>query len=154
MFTLVYVISGIVALLPWSYLVKLYGIHINLKRILKEANEISKELKSLPESKVKKKRILVARYKEIRGKISKFVMINVLLLWVGVIGSLLFSRISVLAAAVLMNRTPYIPSPLELPWISQRGYLNDIFLYLAILLAYIPIHNRISGMKIVHEWSE
>ncbi len=153
-YTLVYVGTAFFSLLPWSYIVKGYGIHIKLSDLLKQLKTISKELRELPDSKVKKKRILMEKYKEIRGKVSRFVIVNILLLWIGVVGSLLLARFSVIALAYFLGQRPFIPSPLNISFVSINGGINDLFLYLAVLLAYLQIHNRISGMKLVQEWRE
>jgi len=147
MLTVIYVISAFASLLPWSYIVKLYGMKIGLKEILKEASKVKNELSKVPESKPKKRRILTERYRELRGKISKFIILNLVLLWIGVIGSLIFARLATIVAGGLLGVYPYIPSPLLLPYVSNEGALNDLILYLAALLAYLPLHNRITGIK-------
>ncbi len=151
MLTVIYVVAEFAALLPWSYIVKFYGLKIGLREALKSVSKIRNELSKVPENKPKKKRILVKRYKDLRGKISRFIMLNLILLWVGVIGSLMFARLAVIVAANLLGIYPYIPSPLRLPYVSASGALNDLILYLAALLAYLPLHNRITGIKALHE---
>ncbi len=151
MLTVIYVVAAFVALLPWSYIVKFYGMRIGLKGILKETSKVKNELSKVPESKPKKKRILTERYRELRGKVSRFIMLNLILLWVGVIGSLIFARLVTVVTANLLGVYPYIPSPLLLPYVSVNGALNDLILYLAALLAYLPLHNRITGIKALHE---
>ena len=151
MLTVIYVLSAFTALLPWSYIIKLYGLRIGLKALLQKLSRIRNELSRVPDSKPKKKRILLRQYKSLRGKVSKFVMLNLALLWIGVIGSIMFAHLMTVFAANLLGTYPYIPSPLQLPYVSVKGTLNDLILYLATLLAYLSLHNRITGIKMVKE---
>jgi len=152
MLTAIYTLAAFTALLPWSYIVKFYGLRINLKETFKELLRVRDELLKLPESRLKKRRILKEHYKELRGRINRFIVLNLIILWVGIMGSLMFARLALISTAGLLGINPYIPSPLKLPYVSVDGALNDLVLYLAILLGYIPIHNKITGINLLRSY--
>jgi len=147
--TLLYFSAVVLSLLPWSYTLKAYGTKIRLRELVKEIGKIKKELGELPEGRSKKRRVLIGRYKEIRRRISRFIIMNLLLLWLGIIISLIIARSTVIVVATLLGIQPLIPSPLDLPYISESGYLSDLVLFLVCFLAYIPWHNRITGLKVI-----
>ncbi len=153
MITLIYVGIAVISLLPWSYLIRTYADKIDLKRVMKEIKDISDKIKQTPPKKEKKLRILNARYNELKRKVSKFFFVNLFILWAGVFASLIVTRYISIIAALTLGIEPLPPSPLSIPGISIDGYLNDLILYLAILLAYQNLHNKITGVSIIREFA-
>ena len=55
----------------------------------------------------------------------------------------------VLAYADFFNIPPYIPSPINIPYITQDGYLSDLTLFFAVILAYQALHNKVTGVSLL-----
>ncbi|PUA33398.1 MAG: hypothetical protein B7O98_02960 [Zestosphaera tikiterensis] len=146
MLTVLYVMTIVATVLPWSYLVKWYAEgRLKIKDVVKELRELEKEASSVS-GKEKKAKILEARIKVLRGKLSNFFLVNLLALWAGIFISLFLTRYTYIASVIVYGSGMPIPSPIDLPIISEGGVLNDLFLYLATLIGYQTLHNRIVGL--------
>lgn len=154
MITLIYVGTAVISLLPWSYLIRTYADKIDLKGVMKEIKDVSEKIKQIPPKKEKKLRILNARYSELKKKVSKFFFVNLFVLWAGVFASLIVTRYISIMVALTLGIEPLPPSPLSTPGISVDGYLNDLILYLAVLLAYQNLHNKITGVGMFREFAD
>lgn len=146
MLVLLYVAAAVVAFLPWTFLVKTYAQKVDIDKVVKELKEVADRLSKTPPRKEKKLRLLQSRYKALRGRVSRFFLFNLMGLWAGIFTSLIAAR-AVLYYASVMYGLPLPPSPLNLPGISINGQLNDLILYLAVILGYQYIHNEITGVS-------
>ena len=154
MISLIYTIGVVLALLPWTWVTKLYADHINLKETISEINELKNKIHELPPSKEKKKRVLKVRYDKLRKRVSNFFMISLFILWAGLFTSIVVGRYFVYVYADLLSIPPYIPSPLSIPVISVEGHLSDLALFFAIILAYQTLHNKITGVTLLQTASD
>ncbi len=150
MITLLYVMSVLVAMLPWSYLVGWFGLsRFKIVEVAKELRSIEKEYRGLRPQE-KKAKILEERASRLRRRLSNFFMINLLVLWGGVFFSMLISEYMYLFFVLTYGGGKPIPSPLTLPVISSPdGFLNELFVFLATLVGYQVLHNRIAGIDLI-----
>jgi len=146
MLVLLYVIAAVVAFLPWTFLVRTYAQKADIDNVVEELKEVTEKLSKTPPRKEKKLRLLQSKYKTLRGRVSKFFLFNLMGLWAGIFTSLIAAR-AVLYYASTEYGLPLPPSPLNLPGISINGRLNDLVLYLAIILGYQYIHNELTGVS-------
>jgi len=150
MITLLYVMSVIVAMLPWSYLVGWLGLSkFRILDISKELRNIEKEYRTLNPQE-KKAKILEERASRLRKRLSNFFIVNLLALWGGVFASMLISEYMYVFFVLTYGGGKPIPSPLGLPVISSSsGSFNELFLFLATLIGYQVLHNRIAGIDLL-----
>lgn len=150
MITLLYVMSVLVAMLPWSYLVGWLGLsRFRIVEVARELRSIEKEYRGLRPQE-KKAKILEERASRLRRRLSNFFIINLLALWGGVFFSMLISEYMYLFFVLTYGRGKPIPSPLRLPVISSpEGFLNELFVFLATLVGYQVLHNRIAGIDLI-----
>ncbi len=146
MLVLLYVAVAVVAFLPWTFLVKTYAQKVDIDKVVRELKEVADRLSKTPSRKEKKLRLLQSRYKALRGRVSRFFLFNLMGLWAGIFTSLTAARAALYYASVMYG-LPLPPSPLNLPGISINGQLNDLILYLAVILGYQYIHNEITGVS-------
>ncbi|MEM0025903.1 MAG: hypothetical protein QXV93_03820 [Zestosphaera sp.] len=150
MITLLYVMSVLVAMLPWSYLVGWLGLsRFKIIDIARELRNIEKEYRTLNPQE-KKAKILEERASRLRKKLSNFFIVNLLALWGGVFISMLISEYMYVFFVVTYGGGKPIPSPLNLPIVSNPGgSLNELFVFLATLVGYQTLHNRIAGIDLL-----
>lgn len=150
MITLLYVMSVIVVMLPWSYLVGWLGLNkFRIIDIARELRNIEKEYRALNPQE-KKAKILEERASRLRRRLSNFFMINLLTLWVGVFISMLLSEYMYVFFVLTYGGGRPIPSPLNMPVVSNPGgSLNELFVFLATLVGYQALHNKISGIDLL-----
>ncbi|MEO3992877.1 MAG: hypothetical protein QN229_00975 [Desulfurococcaceae archaeon TW002] len=150
MITLLYVMSVLVAMLPWSYLVGWLGLsRLKVVEVARELRSIEKEYRGLRPQE-KKAKILEERASKLRRRLSNFFIINLLVLWGGVFFSMLISEYMYLFFVLTYGGGKPIPSPLSLPVISSsEGFLNELFVFLATLVGYQVLHNRIAGIDLI-----
>ncbi len=146
MLVLLYVATAVAAFLPWTLMVRTYARKVNIDDVIRELKEVADKLSKTPPRKEKKLRLLQTRYKALRGRISRFFLLNLMGLWAGIFTSLIAAR-SVLYYASVEYGSPLPPSPLNLPGISINGQLNDLILYLAVILGYQYVHNELTGVS-------
>ncbi len=146
MLVLLYVAAAVAAFLPWTILVRTYALKVNIDNVIKELKEVADRLSKTPPRKEKKLRLLQARYKALRGRVSRFFLLNLMGLWAGIFTSLIAAR-AVLYYASVEYGFPLPPSPLNLPGISINGQLNDLILYLAVILGYQYVHNELTSVS-------
>lgn len=150
MITLLYVMSVLVAMLPWSYLVGWLGLSkFRIIDIARELRNIEKEYRTLNPQE-KKAKILEERASRLRKRLSNFFIVNLLALWGGVFISMLLSEYMYVFFVLTYGGGKPIPSPLGLPIVSNPGgSLNELFVFLATLVGYQALHNRISGIDLL-----
>lgn len=150
MITLLYVMSVMVAMLPWSYLVGWLGLsRFRIIDIARELRNIEKEYRTLNPQE-KKAKILEERVSRLRKRLSNFFIINLLALWGGVFISMLISEYMYVFFVLTYGGGKPIPSPLNLPIVSNPGgSLNELFIFLATLIGYQVLHNRIAGIDLL-----
>lgn len=146
MLVLLYVATAVTAFLPWTFLVRTYAQKVNIDNVVKELKEVADRLSKTPPRKEKKLRLLQARYKALRGRVSRFFLFNLMGLWAGIFTSLITARAALYYVSVKYG-FPLPPSPLNLPGISINGQLNDLILYLAVILGYQYVHNELTGVS-------
>ena len=146
MIALVYVALIFAVLLPYSIFVGAYEKRVNISLVMSELRNVSLKLSETSPEKEKKLRLLRTRYKKLRGALNKFMIVNMVMIWVGVFTALVIVRSAVLYISRWLGVNPLPPSPIDLPGISLNGYLNDLFLFLAAVAAYQPLHTKLSGM--------
>jgi len=149
MISLIYILGVLLALLPWTWLAKIYADKIKLRETLKEINELKAKIAELPPSKEKRRRILKLRYEKLRKRVSNFFMINLIILWGALFMGIVIGRYFVLAYADFFNIPPYIPSPISIPYITQDGHLSDLTLFFAVILVYQALHNKVTGVSLL-----
>ncbi len=145
MLTVLYVLSVFASLLPFTWLTKMYLGKINLKGVVEELAEVGERLKRIAPDKEKKVRVLRARYKKLKGTLNRVFLFNLVFIWMGIFVALSVSR-GVTYYVAVATGLPLPPSPLNIPGISVDGKLNDLLIFLAAVLAYQPLHNKISGL--------
>ena len=150
--SIIYLCVSLASLYPFSLLAKLYERRINLELTLKELNDVARKLSTTSPQKEKKLRALRNRYVLLRKRISNFMIINLLAIWTAIFIGMILARIASNAVAGLLGIPPYINAPFYIPYVTYHGYLNDALFFLAIVLAYYPIHSRISGLNKLKEF--
>ena len=150
---LIYTIVTLLVLLPFSKLMGIYERRINLVDTIKELKRLSEKLAVISPEKEKKVRTLRDRYKRLRRRLSNFVLMNLLSIWVAIFLALLVSRFTVIIAASALGIKPLLHSPLKIPFITIDDSLNDTLLLLAVILLYYPFHAKYSGLQKLKEAS-
>ncbi len=150
---LIYTIVTLLVLLPFSKLMGMYERRINLVDTIKELKRLSEKLAVISPEKEKKVRTLRDRYKRLRRRLSNFVLMNLLSIWVAIFLALLVSRFTVIIAASALGIKPLLHSPLKIPFITIDDSLNDTLLLLAVILLYYPFHAKYSGLQKLKEAS-
>lgn len=147
MLTLLYVMSILTLMLPWSYTAGWIGSSkLRVTEVVKELKLIEKEYKTLNQQE-KKAKILEERAARLKKKLNNFFLVNLLCLWGGVFVSMMVSEYMYFFFILTYGGGRPIPSPLNLPMISSpEGYLNELFIFLATLIGYQALHNRIVGI--------
>ncbi len=150
--SIIYLCVSLASLYPFSLLARLYERRINLELTLKELNEVVKKLSTISHQKEKRIRALRGRYTLLRRRVSNFMIINLLTIWAAIFIGMILARLASNAVATLLGVPPYINSPFSIPYITYHGYLNDAVFFLVIVLAYYPIHSKVSGMSKLREF--
>jgi|Deesub1362B_J571_1020462.scaffolds.fasta_scaffold35351_1 hypothetical protein len=151
MISLIYVILTIVAVMPYTFIMRLYSRRIEIESTVDELRDLMEKLNKISPEKEKKIRLLKARYDQLKKRISTLFIVNLVVIWMSIFTALSVSRIVAIFLASYFGFSYLIPSPLLLPGISANGYLNDLILLLAVLLAYQPFHNKLSGFSKIME---
>ncbi len=147
MLTLLYVMTVLVVILPWSYLVRWIGINkLKVLEVVREMRVIEKEYAGLKPQE-KKAKILEERSSKLKRKLSSFFIVNLLALWGGVFMAMVISEYMYLLFILTYGGGRAIPSPLSLPVVSSSGgSLNELLIFLATIIGYQSIHNKITGV--------
>jgi len=150
---LVYTVVIILVLLPFSKLMGMYERRLNLTETVRELSRLGEKLTVISPEKEKKVRTLRDRYKKLRRRLSKFVLMNLLSIWAAIFLALLASRFAVIITASILGIKPLLHSPINIPFITINGSLNDTLLLLAVILIYYPFHTKYSGLQKLKEIS-
>ncbi|MEM2022047.1 MAG: hypothetical protein QXP80_07495 [Zestosphaera sp.] len=147
MLTLLYVMTVLVVMLPWSYLVGWIGISkLRVLDVVRELRVIEKEYAALNPQE-KKAKILEERSSRLKRKLSSFFIVNLLALWGGVFIAMVISEYMYLFFILTYGGGKPIPSPLSLPVVSSPGgSISELLIFLATIIGYQTIHNKITGV--------
>ena len=144
--SLVYIVVTVLTLLPFTYLSGAYERRINVDELMKELIVLEKRISSTSPEKEKKLRTLKSRYSKVRRKITTFMLLSLLSLWIAILVAILISRLCIYALFKYLGIAPFIYSPISIPFISFDHRLNDAILILAVIIAYYPFHLKYSGL--------
>ncbi len=147
MITLIYAFVTLLSFIPFTLIVRQYSRKIDIDNVIAELKELSKKLENISPEKEKKLRILKNRYNKLKRMIDKLFFLNLGVIWLGILTAIVLSRVVVDIVAQILNLPPRPPSPLMLPGISHDGNLNEYVIFIAVILGYQAIHNKVTGFS-------
>lgn len=149
MLLLAYVLILILTLLPFSLITRLIIIKSDVDSVIREINELSsKAAKTSP--KEKRVRLIMSRYEYLKRRIRNLFLINMFILWIAIFVSITIANTLLAYLISNYNVESYFNSPISLPIISVDGRVNILIIVLAVIVAYQPLHNKLSLMYKVY----
>jgi hypothetical protein len=150
MLVALYVAIIIAIFIPYSLLLRYILRRSGIEDIIKEIRELSEKASKLS-PKDKKLRMIKSRYEFLRRRVRYAFLLNLFVMWLAI-----FTAITVANAVVFHVSSTYgienvFTSPLRIPGITLgKDQLNIFLLVLAVIVAYQPLHNKISLMSTIY----
>lgn len=151
MFLALYVALIIAVFTPFSLLLRLIITRLGIDAVLQEIRELSDKASKLS-PKDKKMRMIRSRYEFLKRRLRNVFLVNLFILWIAI-----FTAITVSNSMVVMLASNYgvavtFRSPIKLPvLVLGEDQLNIFLVIMAIIMAYQPLHNRLSTMEKIYE---
>ncbi len=149
MILLIYVLTLILALIPFSLITRFIVVRSDIDSVIREINELSsKAAKTSP--KEKRVRLIMSRYEYLKRRIRNLFLINMFILWIAIFVAITMANTLLAYLVSNYNVASYFNSPISLPIISVDGHVNVLIIILAAIIAYQPLHNKVSLMYKVY----
>ncbi|MEM4518783.1 MAG: hypothetical protein QXH46_05525, partial [Sulfolobales archaeon] len=137
--------------IPFSLLLRFIIIRLGIDAVLQEIRELSDKASKLS-PKDKKMRMIRSRYEFLKRRLRNVFLANLFILWMAI-----FTAITVSNSIVIMLASNYgvvatFRSPIKLPiLVLGEDQLNIFLVIMAVIMAYQPLHNKLSTMERIYE---
>ncbi len=151
MFLALYVFTVVALFLPFSLLLRLILNKLGVDSVLQEIRELTEKASKMS-PKDKKMRMVRGRYEVLKRKLRSVFLINLFIMWTSIFVAITASNLALVTISNSYGVTITFRSPVKLPFLVLGDEQLNIFLViLAVILAYQPLHNRLSTMERVYE---
>ncbi len=151
MLLVLYVLLIFILFLPFSILLRFVLIKLGVNSALQEIRELAEKASKIS-PKDKKMRMVRGRYEMLRRRLRNVLLINLFTLWIAIFTAITVSNLVLITLEANYGITITFRSPLRIPGLVMgEGQLNIILVLLAIVMAYQPIHNKLSMMQKIYE---
>ncbi|MEM0504924.1 MAG: hypothetical protein QW339_06210 [Sulfolobales archaeon] len=151
MFLALYIALIIAVFIPFSLLLRFIIMRLGIDAVLQEIRELSDKASKLS-PKDKKMRMIRSRYEFLKRRLRNVFLANLFILWMAI-----FTAITVSNSIVIMLASNYgviatFRSPIKLPiLVLGEDQLNIFLVIMAVIMAYQPLHNKLSTMEKIYE---
>ncbi|MEM1982164.1 MAG: hypothetical protein QW267_05950 [Sulfolobales archaeon] len=146
-----YVLMIFAVFTPFSLLLRFILVRIGVNSVLQEIRELS-ERASKVSPKDKKMRMIRERYDALRRKLRNVFLINLFTLWIAIFTAVTLSNLALITLSTTYGITMGFRSPLRIPGLVMgEDQLNILLVVMAVIMAYQPVHNKLSTMEKVYE---
>ncbi|MEM0361667.1 MAG: hypothetical protein QXY36_01780 [Sulfolobales archaeon] len=151
MFLALYIALIIAVFIPFSLLLRFIIMRLGIDAVLQEIRELSDKASKLS-PKDKKMRMIRSRYEFLKRRLRNVFLANLFILWMAI-----FTAITVSNSIVIMLASNYgvvatFRSPIKLPiLVLGEDQLNIFLVIMAVIMAYQPLHNKLSTMERIYE---
>ncbi|MEM0453348.1 MAG: hypothetical protein QXO98_01630 [Sulfolobales archaeon] len=146
-----YVLMIFAVFTPFSLLLRFILVRMGVNSVLQEIRELS-ERASKVSPKDKKMRMIRERYDALRRKLRNVFLINLFTLWIAIFTAVTLSNLALITLSTTYGITMGFRSPLRIPGLVMgEDQLNILLVVMAVIMAYQPVHNKLSTMEKVYE---
>jgi len=150
MLVALYVAVIIAIFIPYSLLLRYILRRSGIDEVIKEIKELSEKASKLS-PKDKKLRMIKSRYDLLRRRVRYAFLLNLFTMWLAIFTAITVANVVVFHVSTSYSIENVFTSPLRIPGITLgKDQLNIFLLVLAVIIAYQPLHNKISLMSMVY----
>lgn len=151
MFLALYIASIIAVFTPFSLLLRFIIARLGIDAVLQEIRELSDKASKLS-PKDKKMRMIRSRYEFLKRRLRNVFLVNLFILWIAIFTAITVSNYMVIMLASNYGVTVTFRSPIKLPiLVLGEDQLNIFLVIMAVIMAYQPLHNKLSTMDRIYE---
>lgn len=151
MFLALYVLMIFAIFTPFSLLLRFILMKTGVDAVLNEIKELTEKASKLS-PKDKKMRMIRERYALLKRRIRNVFLINLFTLWIAIFTAVTLSNLVLITLSTSYGVALGFRSPLRIPGlITNEDQLNILLVVMAVIMAYQPIHNKISTMQKIYE---